>query len=181
MTNKYFEKAKPVKFDYFKKFPERRRLAIVSDKSYRIYDQKAFNERLYDAGKLNSFIKVINDKLWIDSTSFSKKIIHLTNSGHVVERFPFNQSENVFKKIFLIGDFLSIEVFKYLITLGIQSKGIDKIIFSAMPADLSEETYIQNVPGSRFFKSPNGDFSVVVAIEEKVIYVAMWQHLFEYE
>ena len=71
MTNKYFEKAKPVKFDYFKKFPERRRLAIVSDKSYRIYDQKAFNERLYDAGKLNSFIKVINDKLWIDSTSFS--------------------------------------------------------------------------------------------------------------
>lgn len=40
MTNQYFANAKPVKFDYFKKFPERRRLAIVSDNSYRIYDQK---------------------------------------------------------------------------------------------------------------------------------------------
>lgn len=180
MTNKYFENAKPVQFDYFKKFPERRRLAIVSDKSYRIYDQKAFNERIYDAGKLNSFIKVINDKLWIDSTSFPKKIIHLVASGHVAERFPFNQSESVFEKIFLIGDFLSIEVFKYLITLGIQSKGIDKVIFSAMPADLAEETYIQDVPDSKFFKSPNGDYSVIVSIEEKIIYVAMWQHAFEY-
>ena len=47
ITNKYFNDIALENFDYFERFPERRRKCIVTDKSYDVYDKREhFCEKL---------------------------------------------------------------------------------------------------------------------------------------
>lgn len=200
--NKYFENIPLAQFDYFKKYPERRRIAIVSDETYaikiktkkaksneekaKIKEQKkqskiAFSEMMYDAGKLNAFIKVVNDKLFINNSTCIKKVKRPTPLGYKTQQFTYNPSEYLFNKLFLRGTFCAIEVFKSIIRLGIDSHGIKKIIFSAMPKDLKVENYSQEIPNAKHFKFGTGEYSVVLSSENEIIYVAMFQHLMAYE
>ena len=184
MTNKFFKGLPIIQLDYFHKYPQRRRATIVADKSYTIKDndnENILSKMMYDSGKLNAFIKVVNDKFWIDNTCYFKEMKRPTSTGYVTHSFPYKPSEYLFEKIFLRGTFFAIEIFKSIISMGIESKGIKKIIFAAMPKELKEEKYIQKIPNTKQFKSSTGDFSVILSTNKKIIYVAMWEHALAYE
>ena len=181
MKNKYFENIELEHFDYFAKFPKRRRTSIINDKSYDIYDKRAHFAFIYDAGKLNSFIKVVNDKLYL-AQSWSKAEENIARKlwEYISYREPADKINlALFKKIFCHGTYFSIEVFKEIITQCIRNMKIEKIIFKTMPYQFPVEQYREEIQNAVFICSGN-DYTVAISCHENNICVAMWDHSLPY-
>lgn len=181
MKNKYFENIELEHFDYFEKFPQRRRACIINDKSYDIYDKRAHFAFIYDEGKLNAFIKVVNDKLYL-AQSWSNAEEHI--ASQLWQYISYRELADkinwaLFKKIFCHGTYFNIEIFKEIITQGIKNMNIEKIIFKTMPYKFPIEQYEAEIPNAVFIKSGN-DYTVAISCHENNICVAMWDHSLPY-
>lgn len=185
ITNKYFNDIALENFDYFERFPERRRKCIVTDKSYDVYDKREHFCEIYDAGKLNSFIKVVNDKLYL-ATSWAN--IEETYVAEMNKCISFRKSalelnRELFRTIFHRGNFFNIEIFKQIIRLGIRNTGIDKIIFKRMPYKFTVDEYKNYLSGIHsdyeIFEYAKA-YTVVISCHGKTICVAMWDHSLPY-
>ena len=177
MNNKYFNDITVEQFDYFKTYPERRREQIVNDKSYDIYDKRLHFKEIYDAGKLNSFIKVVNDKLYL-ATSWSEleKSYVAKSREYIYYRKPADEiNRMLFKTLFHKGNYFNIECFKHIITLGIVNNGIDKIIFKAMPYQFPISTYKRYIRNGETLKIGK-HYTVIISCHDKTICVAMWDN-----
>lgn len=181
INNKYFKDVEIEKFDYWEKYPERRRLFIIFNKNYKIYDEDEIKKSIYDAGKLNSFIKVVNDKLYLaKSWSKTEEKYRIQTQNYISFKKPATKlNEELFRNIFYKGTFFNIEIFKAIITLGIQQHGIDKIIFKRMPYKLPIYIYKRSVKDAETFKCGK-DYAVVISIHNKIICVAMWDFCMPY-
>lgn len=184
MTNKYFEGVAARRFDYFKKYPKRRRAAITMDKSYDIYDKHQHFGVIYDAGKLNAFIKVINDKLYMatsraEGEELKSYISEMEAYESFKEKTVVQLNNALFKKIFYKGDFFNIEIFKEIITQCIANSPIKRIVFGAMPYKFPVEKYLEDVLDAKVFHEGK-EYTVAVSYSEGDVQVAMWDHTMPY-
>lgn len=186
MNNKYFNDITVDQFDYFGVYPERRRACIISDKTYDINDKCTHFGIIYDAGKLNSFIKVVNDKLFL-ATKWSKEdeeyVAQTKDYTSFKNKSAFYLNLQTFKKLFHKGNFFNIEVFKHIIGLGIQNHGIDKIIFKRMPYMFKVDNYCAylNSINCKYETSVHANtYTVIISCHGKTICVAMWDHSMPY-
>lgn len=181
MNNKYFNDITIEQFHYFDQYPERRRERIVSDKSYDIYDKREHFKEIYDAGKLNAFIKVVNDKLYLATSWSNVEEKYVTKAREYISyRKPAEEINRIlYKKIFHKGNFFNIEIFKLIITQGIVNNGIDQVIFKAMPYKFPVSTYKRSVKDADTLKVGK-DYTVVISCHGKTICVAMWEHTLPY-
>lgn len=179
--NKFFQNVEIEQFDYWEKFPERRRIPIITGQGGRKFDAFENAKDIYDAGKLNSFIKVVNDKLFL-ATSWSEaeaKYVAKMSEYVSFKKSAKTLNEDLFRKLFYKGNFFNIEILKAIITLGIQQQGIEKIIFKRMPYGLPIYVYKRAVKNTETFKAGK-DYAVLLSHHGNTICVAMWEFAMPY-
>ena len=182
LNNKFFENIDIEQFNYWENFPERRRIPIVNGQGGRKFDTVEQAKDIYDAAKLNAFIKVVNDRIFL-ATSWSESENNYVNK--MLEYISFKNKSakklnfELFRELFHSGNFFNIEIFKYLITLVIQKDGIQKIVFKRMAYNFPVSLYKRSVKNTETFKRGK-DYTVVISTHGNVVCVAMWAFAMPY-